>query len=136
MRHFNWPLWTGFLVSIVAFISYPTIFVRLPLTRDIPWANWLLFAIAILLLVIGFRRAQRKVLPGIVTTLGLAIGVFFGIFTIVLSRQLPASTAAPQIGQKAPDFTLPDSTGHSVSLSQLEATSPRGVLLIFYRGYW
>ena len=136
MRRFNWPLWTGFLLSIVAFISYPTIFVRLPLTRDIPWANWLLFAIAILLLVIGFRRAQRKVLPGIVTTLGLAICVFFGIFTIVLSRQLPASTAAPQIGQKAPDFTLPDSTGHSVSLSQLEATSPRGVLLIFYRGYW
>jgi len=136
MRRFNWPLWTGFLLSIAAFISYPTIFVRLPLTRDIPWANWLLFAIAIVLLVIGFRRAQRKVLPGIVTTLGLAIAVFFGIFTIVLTRQLPASTAAPHVGQKAPDFTLPDSTGHLVSLSQLEATSPRGVLLIFYRGYW
>ena len=128
MRRFNWPLWTGFLLSIAAFISYPTIFVRLPLTRDIPWANWLLFAIAIVLLVIGFRRAQRKVLPGIVTTLGLAIAVFFGIFTIVLTWQLPASTAAPHVGQKAP--------GHSVSLSQLEATSPRGVLLIFYRGYW
>ena len=70
------------------------------------------------------------------TTLGVAIAVFFGIFTIVLTRQLPASTAAPHVGQKAPHFTLLDSTRHPVSLSQLEATAPRGVLLIFYRGYW
>ena len=89
-----------------------------------------------LLLVIGFRRAQRKVLPGIVTTLGVAIAVFFGIFTIVLTRQLPASTAAPHVGQKAPHFTLLDSTRHRVSLAQLLASSPRGVLLVFYRGFW
>jgi cytochrome oxidase Cu insertion factor (SCO1/SenC/PrrC family) len=64
-----------------------------------------------------------------------------------LPAQLPPSKGAPKAGQKAPDFTLPDSTGKPVTLSTLRAGAPtvdgstaeiRGqwVLLIFYRGYW
>jgi hypothetical protein len=30
----------------------------------------------------------------------------------------------------------PDSNRHPVSLSQVLSTTPRGALLIFYRGYW
>ena len=49
-----------------------------------------------------------------------------------------------QVGQRAPDFTLADSTGRSVSLDDLLAaepgnlasSGPKAVLLIFYRGYW
>ncbi len=50
------------------------------------------------------------------------------------------------MGTKAPDFTLPDKDGNPVTLSKLLASpagfgsdtpqNPRGVLLIFYRGYW
>jgi peroxiredoxin len=47
---------------------------------------------------------------------------------------LPASAAAPRVGQKAPDFTLPDQNGRTVALADL--ISDNGVLLIFYRGYW
>ena len=56
--------------------------------------------------------------------------------------QLPASKGAPQAGQKAPDFTLLDSQGKPVKLSELlaggDATGRKGswVLLVFYRGYW
>jgi hypothetical protein len=61
--------------------------------------------------------------------------------------QLPPSKNAPKIGDKARDFTLPDSTGKRVKLSSLRFGEPeitgataeiRGywVLLIFYRGYW
>jgi hypothetical protein len=58
--------------------------------------------------------------------------------------QLPPSKGAPQVGQKAPDFTLADSTGKPVRLSELlapagDAAAKKGgpwVLLIFYRGYW
>ena len=53
--------------------------------------------------------------------------------------QLPASKGAPKVGQKAPDFTLPDSSGKPVKLSGLLAgEGGRGpwVLLVFYRGYW
>jgi hypothetical protein len=61
--------------------------------------------------------------------------------------QLPPSKNAPQVGQKAPDFTLPDSTGRDVKLSTLRSGEPEvwgataeipgyWILLIFYRGYW
>jgi cytochrome oxidase Cu insertion factor (SCO1/SenC/PrrC family) len=54
--------------------------------------------------------------------------------------QLPPSTGAPAVGQKAPNFTLPDQHGKMVSLSGLlkskETPKLKGIVLIFYRGYW
>jgi len=57
MKRFNWQIWLGFLLSIFSFFSYPVIFVNWSLTRNFPWANLLLFAIALILLFIGVRRA-------------------------------------------------------------------------------
>ena len=149
---FNWPLWAGFLLSVIAFLSYFFVFVWFPFTRDFPWANLLLFALSVALLAIGVRRAfapdrpkprRSKIAGVILTTLSVAIlGIFiFSIF--IMASQLPASAGHPQVGQKAPDFTLSDTNGKQVSLSQLLAardekaqTTPKGVLLIFYRGYW
>jgi hypothetical protein len=158
MKRFNWQIWTGFLLSIVAFFSYPTIFVMWPVTRDFPWVNLLLFAIAIVLLGIGVRRAFApnrrrisKIVAPIVATLGILILGFFIFVAFIASRWLPASLAAPQVGQKAPDFTLTDMNNKPVSLSELltrpmeparpamvggTAQPPKGVLLVFYRGYW
>ena len=136
MRQWNWPLWTGFVLSIIAFFSYFGFFYRFPITRDIPWVNLILFAIAIALLVMGVRRARRKVIAAIVAALGALVAVFFAAVILVLAKQIPASTGAPHVGQKAPDFTLLDSNRHPVTLSQVLSTTPRGVLLIFYRGYW
>ncbi len=39
-----------------------------------------------------------------------------------------------QVGTPAPDFTLPNVTGHPVSLAALRARGP--VVLSFYRGRW
>lgn len=53
---------------------------------------------------------------------------------------LPQNT--PKIGEKVPDFTLPDTAGKSVKLSAVlaepGAKGQKGswVLLIFYRGNW
>ena len=56
-----------------------------------------------------------------------------------------ASVGPPQVGEKAPEFTLPDRYGTPVSLVELispttgkEAGDSEGqwVLLVFYRGYW
>jgi peroxiredoxin len=64
------------------------------------------------------------------------------VFTIFIGgRWLPASKGAPQVGQRAPDFSMPDSSGKTVSLNELLTTpingnAPKGVLLVFYRGYW
>jgi hypothetical protein len=147
-RSFNWPVWAGFLLSLVAFLSYFFVFVRFPVTRDFPWANLLLFAVAAALLLVGVRRAfaperwlGSKLSALVAATLSVAIFGFFVFSTFIMARRLPTAHGAPQVGQKAPDFSLSDSDGHTVSLSELlkapiNGKPPRGVLLVFYRGYW
>ena len=150
VRRFNWPLWVGFLLTLGAFMSYFTVFVWFPVTRDFPWANLLLFVVAAVLVFLGIRRGfasdrphptRSKIVTSIVAALSALVLAFF-VFTIfIAARWLPASTGAPQVGQKVPDFTLSDTTGKSVSLNELlsspiNGSAPKGVLLVFYRGYW
>ena len=151
IRRFNWHIWAGFLLSIVAFLSYLFFFVNFPITRDFPWANLILFMIAAAFLFVGVRRAFApdgsriaKVGSVFLAALGVFITAFF-IYTIfIAARWLPASEGAPRVNNKAPEFTLTDVNGKSTSLAELRATpinvastaKPRGVLLIFYRGYW
>jgi hypothetical protein len=148
MKRLNWQIWAGFVLSLVAGLSYPFVFARWPITRDFPWANLILFAIAMVLLFLGLRRAfkpDKRIFSKIFSSLAAALGVLllagllFGVF--VAGRWLPASAAAPQVGQKAPAFTLTDSSDKPVTLAQLltepvNNKPPKGVLLIFYRGYW
>ena len=137
-RRFNWQLWSGFALSIAAFISYFAFFIRFPITRDVPWATLILFVIAIVLLVSGLRNAAgRRIGAWIVTVLGIGIGIFFCLAVFVGTRMLPPSTNAPAIGAKAPDFALLDTNRKPVALAQLLAEpGSKGVVLIFYRGYW
>jgi len=150
VRRFNWPIWAGFLLTLIAFLSYFMVFVWFPVTRDFPWANLLLFVLAALLLAIGVRRAfasdrprprLSKIAGVVLTTLSVAIFGFFVFATLIGSRRLPASHGAPQVSQKAPDFSLSDTNGKPVTLTELTSSpvngkAPKGVLLIFYRGYW
>ena len=144
----NWLLWAGFVLSVIAFLSYFAFFVEFPSTRNFPWANLLLFAIAAGLLSMGIRRAfQRpqgyrgKIFgPTLAGLSGLIFGFFvFAIF--VAARHMPASAAAPRVGAAAPEFTLTDSDNKPVSLASLltqpiGGAAPKGVMLVFYRGYW
>ena len=148
MKKFNWPLWAGFLLTFFAFLSYPFLFIEWPITRDFPWASLLLFAIALVLLFIGLRRAFRperrlisKIVASILATVSVLVLAFFVFIALIQSRWLPTSQAAPAVGQKAPDFTLTDTNGQPVTLASLLSQPinnkpPKGVLLIFYRGYW
>ena len=148
IQSFNWPLWAGLLLCVFALVSYPFVFVRWPVTRDFPWANLLLFGIATVFLFLGVRHAyaaggrrRSRIISSIVATLSVLILGLFVFSFFIASRWLPASHAAPRVGQKAPDFSLADTNGKSVSLAELRTSpingkAPRGVLLIFYRGYW
>ena len=148
MKNFNWQLWAGFAVTLFSFLSYPFLFIDYPILRDFPWLNLILFAVALVLLILGLRRAfQRdrkpisKVSAVIVTTLGVLIMAFFIFIAFIEARRLPASAKAPQVGQKAPDFSLADIDNKPVALAGLltqpiNNKPPKGVLLIFYRGYW
>lgn len=148
MRQRNFLPLAGFLICATAFISYPLVFAGFPATRDVPWVNWLLFALGLGLLGVGIARAFRqperfrgKVAGPVFGVLSLAVLGFFVFMTMVMARQLPESAGAPKVGEKAPDFTLPDSNGKPVRLSNLLEQPGGGnpgtwVLLIFYRGYW
>ena len=156
-RSWNPILWGGFLLLLVGMLSYPLFFLRFPITRDFPWANLLIIALALVMLGAGISRAFRRSdqyrgkisgsILGVLTV--LLVGFFlYGIF--YATRQLPASHGAPQVGQVAPDFTLPDSQNNQVTLSALvnspfapngssaataSAGQTAGTILIFYRGY-
>jgi len=148
MKRLNWQIWTGFVLSLVAAFSYPFVFVRWAITREFPWANLVLFAIAFVFLFLGLRRAftpGKRIVSKIFSSLAAAFGVLllaallFMFF--VAGSWLPASTGAPQVGQKAPGFTLTDPNNKPVTLAQLltepiNNKPPKGLLLIFYRGYW
>ena len=150
-RDWNWRIWAGFLLAIVALVSYFLLFVRFPITRNVPWANWLLFALAAWLFWGGLRRGlgspethRGKIAGPIAAFLSLALAALFAFFTLFASKGLPASASAPRIGAHAPEFVLADTTGKMVALSTLlseplpgmQGAKPRGVVLIFYRGYW
>jgi hypothetical protein len=158
-RSWNWPLWTGALLVFAGVVSYPLLCVRIPALRDFPWANLPLIAIGLALLAVGLARAFRRpelhrgrIFGTVLAVLSLGVsGLFlYGIF-IGAKHMLPASPGAPQVGQTAPDFTLPDSHNHPVSLAGelkspftpestsgagMSAEKTAGVVLIFYRGYW
>ncbi|HET7441486.1 MAG TPA: hypothetical protein VFJ47_09300 [Terriglobales bacterium] len=85
---------------------------------------------------LGKGRRIRSSLLALVSALLIAVNLF-GFFH---ARAVPPSAGAPQVGQKIPDFTLPDIHNQPVSLTALFAPAtnapPKAVLLVFYRGYW
>ena len=141
-RSWNAWVWAGFGLTLVAAFSYMFLFIWFPITRDIPWVNFLLFIAAGWLLAVGLKRAygqperyRGKVSGVILSALSLAIIGLFCYGTLVLTKNMPPSGDAPRVGQHAPEFTLTDAGGKPVALSELLKTH-KSALLIFYRGYW
>ncbi len=139
-RKWNWPLWVGFIVAVGGLFSYEY-FALFPITRDFPWANLLLFGIGAALLLIGLFRAfgrsqlyRGKVFGSIFVVLSISLFAFFCYEIFYVLKQVPLSAQAPRVGQKAPEFSLPDQNGKQIALADL--LSPNGAVLIFYRGYW
>src|SRR5260370_32687869 len=133
-------------------MSYSLVFARFPVTRNVPWVNFLLFGISAALLFLGFRRILRdvqsflgKIVGSIVIFLSVSIFCIFCYVIFLATKQLPASIRAPRIGQKAPQFALRDTQANSASLETLLSTpldqsnpsplAPKRVLLIFSPGF-
>lgn len=140
-RKWNWPIWAGFVFALAGFFSYD-FFSRFPVTRDFPWANFLLFGIGLALLVLGLFRAfgrpqlyRGKVFGSLFAAIAALCVAFFSYIIFYVLHQLPASSGAPHVGQKAPDFFLLDQNGKPVGLGDLLSNS-NGAVLIFYRGFW
>ena len=143
-------LWLGFLFALAGFFSY-TFFAQFPITRDFPWANLLLFGMGGIFLLVGlvhaFGRPQRyrgKIVGVVLAVLSVVIFGFFSYLIFYGLRQLPSSAQAPRVGERAPEFTLPDQDNNQVSLADLlsapassaSTAKAKAALLIFYRGFW
>jgi len=140
-RKWNWPIWVGFVVVVAGVFSYE-FFARFPITRDFPWANFLLFGIGIALLIAGLFRAfgrpqvyRGKIFGSISAAIAVLVVALFSYEILYALRQVPASAGAPRVGQKAPDFLLLDQNGQPVGLGDLLSNS-KGAVVIFYRGFW
>src|SRR5437868_4832555 len=124
-RQRNWMPWIGLLLAVAAMLSNAGFFLGLPGPKLIAWLGVALAIAALVCAVIGVMRAfrQPQVYGGKVSSsiLGLVSLLICGVvaFGSIHSRDLPAATAAPQVGQKVPDFTLVDTSGNKVSLNEL-----------------
>lgn len=146
-RRRSGALWLGLVLTLLGPLSLALTFLGFPASA-VPWISLLLPVIGAGLVFVGLWRAFRhseiykgKIASSILAVLSvLVLAVSIGFFWS--ARHIPpVSPGAPAIGQRVPDFTLPDTTGKPVSLTQFfdsssGTTAPKVVLLIFYRGAW
>src|SRR3989442_5413288 len=88
----NWQIWDGFLLSLVAGFSYPFLLSHWEITRDYAWANLILFAIAMVLLILGLRHAfkpDKGIVSKIFSSLAAALGVLLLVGLLSGLRRLP-----------------------------------------------
>lgn len=146
-RRRNGAIWLGLLLTALGPLSGALEFLGFP-AAPLTWISLVLPMIGSALVVFGLWRAFRqseiyrgKVAGSIVAVVSLLL-LAGSIKLFSIARQLPPKAAgSPQIGERVPDFTLPDSEGHLISLAQLISgaaggAAPKAVLLVFYRGYW
>src|SRR4030095_3883335 len=133
IKKFNWQIWSGFLLAVAGAVTYAFVFVDYPALRDFPWTALGFFALALGFLFAGFARAfavgtrlYSKIAASIVGLLAFAVMGLFLFAVLIAARWLPESKNAPQVGQTAPEFSLPDINGKQVSLSELRSAPIKG----------
>ena len=65
-----------------------------------------------------------------ITRTGTRIGPSAGVLALVLGATMTARAAAPNVGDKAPDFSLPDQNNKQIKLSDF--LGKKNVVLAFY----
>ena len=116
------------LGTLAAFVILLNVFMT-PLP-PVVYLGALTIAVGLAILAVVKRR---RWLPIVSLVVSVALLGFAGVFNFVAAR-VPVTPSAFVIGHRAPDFTLPDAAGRSVSLAEYRGKKP--VLLVFYRGYW
>jgi hypothetical protein len=119
------------LLSIGTVVAYGLLLRALIAMRPALYLSLLALGVVFAAAALARRRGWLTMSALVVSVLVLGLGV---VFNFVLTRVPTAQPPAFVVGQPAPDFTLPDSTGRPASLADYRGKKP--VVLVFYRGYW
>ena len=122
---------TRVLLSLVALLLAPFTYwwtIDVPLLRATALGVWTLFGVALFLALDAARNDRRRWVVGVAVLEGAF--VLFSLWAFWFAQRVPAGHPP----QRAPDFTLGDQDGRTVTLSAELARGP--VLLVFFRGHW
>jgi hypothetical protein len=121
------------VVAVGAVAAY-VLLLRVAIVRNHPEGYVVAFALATALAALAVVRARGRRGPAWLalgfSSLLLAAGAWFNF----VGARVPDTPTAMRVGERAPDFTLPDALGRAVSLEDYRGKKP--VVLVFYRGYW
>jgi hypothetical protein len=121
------------VLGIGAIAAY-ALLIRVAIVRNHPEGYVIAFALATALAALAVVRARARRWPAWLA-LGLSSLLLVGgaWFNFVLAR-IPDTPTTLRVGERPPDFTLPDAAGRPVALADYRGKKP--VVLVFYRGYW
>lgn len=126
-------VWLGPIIAFFGVASYFTVFAQWPVTRDVPWVNLILLAVALGLSIAGLARSRRRVLASGGLALTIFLSGFFGWYCYVFSQDIPSAELALDVGATVPAIVLRDDQGQDVDLA---AISRDKLVLVFFRGHW
>lgn len=129
----GWLAGLSVVLAVGAVGAYARL-LRFAVVRNHPEGYVVAFAVATALAALAVARARGRRWPAWLA-LGLSSLLLLGgaWFNFVGAR-VPDAPTALRVGERPPDFTLPDAAGRPVSLSDYRGDRP--VVLVFYRGYW
>ena len=121
------------VVTIGAVEAY-VLLLRVAVVRNHPEGYVVAFALATALGMLAVVRARARRWPAWLA-LGLAsLLLVAGAWFNFVAARVPDTPTALRVGERPPDFTLPDAADRPVSLGDFRGKKP--VVLVFYRGYW
>ncbi len=148
----NRPLIAAWIITPVSLLTNGFFFWQFAGEWLLPWLVLVLCLVSLALCVVSLRlafgrpRLYRGRISGSIVTVIACATLAITLLINHMARGIPDAAEAPHAGQKAPDFSLADTAGSQVSLSELLNTpiagspepegKPKAVLLVFYRGYW
>jgi hypothetical protein len=121
------------VVAIGAVTAY-ALLLRVPIVRNHPEGYVVAFALATALAALAVVRAGRRRWPAWLALAFSSLLLVAGAWFDFVAARVPGTPTAFRVGERPPEFTLPDAMGRPVALADYRGRKP--VVLVFYRGYW
>ena len=124
------------LSVVIAFgaVAAYVMLLRVAMVRNHPEGYVIAFALATALPILALWWGYRPRWPSYVALFVSGLLLIAGAWFDFVGARVPDTPLAFRVGEAAPDFSLPDAGGRTVSLAEYRGKKP--VIVIFYRGYW